>query len=85
MLGQTVRLLDCRSQRRYRRKRAQTLPWKTVKDAIGAALQARFVELEEGSNRLMLKISQGGGGWKFSCRINLLDGEPIEGVRFSAE
>jgi len=41
-----------------------TLPWKTVKDAINAALQARFIELAEGStpwpcdfpNAQMLKL-----------------------------
>lgn len=43
------------------------------------------VELKEGWNRLMLKISQGSGGWKFSCRIAKPDGQPLEGVRFSAE
>ncbi|MCH7720200.1 MAG: hypothetical protein IH988_04320, partial [Planctomycetes bacterium] len=43
------------------------------------------VELKEGWNRLMLKISQGSGGWKFSCRITMPDGEPLEGIRFSAE
>jgi hypothetical protein len=30
-------------------KAGKTLPWKTIKDAIGAALQARFVKIEEGS------------------------------------
>jgi hypothetical protein len=30
-------------------KAGKTLPWKTVRDVIGGALQARFLELEAGS------------------------------------
>ena len=53
-------------------KEGATLPWKTTKDAIGAALQARFVELEEGSaswpcefpsaQEVKIKMASGGTG-----------------------
>ncbi len=49
----------------------ETLPWKTVKDVIGAALQGRFVELIDGSGQwpcefhaaqsMKIKVSSGGG------------------------
>ncbi len=49
-----------------------TLPWKTVQDVIGGALQARFIVLEEGSapwpcempaaNTVKLKVAEAGGG-----------------------
>ncbi len=32
------------------------------------------VTLRQGWNTLMLKISQGGGGWEFACRVRTLDG-----------
>lgn len=48
-----------------------TLPWKTIKDAVGAALQARFIELQEGSatwpcefpaaQTVKIKVAQAGG------------------------
>jgi len=51
-------------------KEGATLPWKTIKDAIGAAIQARFVELEEGSaswpcefpsaQKVKIKLAEGG-------------------------
>jgi len=52
-------------------KVGETLPWKTVKDVIGAALQGRFVELIDGSSQwpcefhaaqsIKIKVSSGGG------------------------
>jgi len=48
-----------------------TLPWKTVKDVVGGALQARFIALEEGSapwpcempaaNMVKLQVAEPGG------------------------
>jgi len=55
-------------------KAGQTLPWKTVRDAIGGALQARFISLAEGSGawpceltaaravKLKPVTGEGGGG-----------------------
>ncbi|MDY7107646.1 MAG: ThuA domain-containing protein [Planctomycetota bacterium] len=40
------------------------------------------VTLEEGTNRLLLKITQGGGDWKVCCRIRSVDGFALEGVSF---
>ena len=52
-------------------KVGETLPWKTVKDVIGASLQARFVDLIDGSGQwpcefhaaqsIRLRVSAGGG------------------------
>jgi HEAT repeat protein len=38
------------------------------------------IQLKKGTNDLMLKISQGGGGWSASARIVGADGKPIAGV-----
>jgi len=53
-------------------KGGETLPWKTVKDVIGATLQGRFVEMIDGSGQwpcefhaaqsIKIKVSSGGGG-----------------------
>ena len=52
-------------------KAGKTLPWKTVRDVLGGALQARFLELEAGSQTwpcdfpsaqfVKVKVSAGGG------------------------
>jgi HEAT repeat protein len=39
------------------------------------------VELKKGANELMLKITQGGGGWSAHARIVGSDGQPIPGLR----
>jgi HEAT repeat protein len=39
------------------------------------------VELKKGTNELMLKITQGGGGWSAHARIVGSDGQPIPGLR----
>ena len=39
------------------------------------------IELKKGTNELMLKISQGGGGWSAHARIVGSDGQPIAGLR----
>jgi HEAT repeat protein len=39
------------------------------------------VQLKQGTNNLMLKISQGGGGWSARARIVGYDGQPIPGLR----
>ena len=39
------------------------------------------VELREGANSLLLKVTQGGGDWRFGCRIRSADGHHLEGLR----
>ncbi len=39
------------------------------------------IQLKKGANELMLKISQGGGGWSASARIVGADGKPVQGLR----
>ncbi|MCX6893665.1 MAG: hypothetical protein NTX51_19420, partial [Verrucomicrobia bacterium] len=39
------------------------------------------IRLKEGTNELMLKITQGGGGWSAHARIVGPDVRPIEGLR----
>ncbi|MBN2445684.1 MAG: HEAT repeat domain-containing protein [Phycisphaerae bacterium] len=43
------------------------------------------VDLNQGWNTLMLKITQGNGGWGFCCGIMTLDDKPVDGLRFAAE
>jgi len=43
------------------------------------------VTLNQGWNTLLLKITQGGGGWGVCCGVRAPGGEPIEGLRFSIE
>jgi hypothetical protein len=40
-----------------------------------------LIQLTKGRNDLLLKISQGGGGWSAHARIVGLDGKPISGLR----
>ena len=42
------------------------------------------VSLREGVNTLLLKITQGGGGWQVCCRIRAVDGFGLEGVEIRA-
>jgi len=35
------------------------------------------VRLQKGVNRLLLKVTQGGGGWEFCVRLVDLQGSPI--------
>lgn len=48
--------------------------WVADQDAAG-------VKLAQGTNELMLKITQGGGGWAASARLVGTDGKPIPGVQ----
>jgi hypothetical protein len=43
------------------------------------------IRLRQGANDLLLKISQGGGGWSASARIVGADGQPIPNLRTVAE
>ena len=43
------------------------------------------VDLHEGRNLLMLKVSQGGGGWAFCCGLRAPDGGVLEGVTSEAK
>ncbi len=40
------------------------------------------IRLKKGANELMLKISQGGGGWAVCARIVTPDGQPVAGLHF---
>ena len=42
------------------------------------------ITLKKGVNQLMLKISQGGGGWSACARIVGSDGKPIPGLKIEA-
>ncbi len=41
-----------------------------------------MVNLEKGANRLLLKITQSGGGWAAGARVLGMDGSPVPGLRF---
>jgi len=43
------------------------------------------IKLKEGSNELMLKVTQGGGGWSVCTRIVGPDGLPIKGLRVKSQ
>jgi len=43
------------------------------------------VALKKGANSLMLKITQGDGGWGLCCGIKAADGGNIEGLRYKVE
>jgi len=43
------------------------------------------IELKQGPNELLLKITQGGGGWAACARIIGLDGKSIKGLTFQVE
>ena len=43
------------------------------------------VALNEGKNTLLLKITQGGGGWAACCRIRAADGGKLAGLQCGAE
>jgi len=38
------------------------------------------VTLNRGVNRLLLKVTQGGGEWSACCRLRAPDGAPLDGV-----
>lgn len=41
---------------------------------------AALIRLEPGRNRLLLKVTQGGGGWAVCTRLVGLDGQPVAGL-----
>lgn len=43
------------------------------------------VQLRKGANELLVKITQGGGGWSFCARIVGADGHPVEGLRVKSQ
>lgn len=43
------------------------------------------IKLRQGVNELMLKVTQGGGGWSACTRIVGSDGRPIEGLQVTAQ
>lgn len=43
------------------------------------------IKLKQGVNELLLKITQGGGGWSACARIVGTDNFPIEGLRFTSQ
>jgi len=42
-------------------------------------------KLDKGRNVLLMKITQGGGDWGFSCRLSQPDGKPIKGLQVKPE
>ena len=40
------------------------------------------ITLRQGTNVLMLKVGDHGGGWNFMCRLTQPNGEPLEGLKF---
>ena len=42
-------------------------------------------KLKQGWNTLLIKVTQGEGGWGCACGIKSADGGPPEGVKFSAK
>ena len=43
------------------------------------------IQLKQGANELLLKVSQGGGGWAACARIVGADGKPIKGLKAQVE
>jgi hypothetical protein len=43
------------------------------------------VKLNEGWNELLLKVTNGGGGWACSCRVRGPDGSELEGLKYEAK
>jgi len=43
------------------------------------------IQLKKGDNTLMLKITQGVGGWEASAAVCDMDGIPLEGLQYKAE
>jgi hypothetical protein len=43
------------------------------------------VSLKAGWNTLLMKITNGGGGWAAGCRVRSPDGQKIRGLRIKAE
>jgi hypothetical protein len=42
------------------------------------------IQLKKGANELLLKITQGGGGWAFCARVVNAEGQPIVGLKTQA-
>jgi len=47
--------------------------------------KAQAVSLKEGWNPLMVKVTQGGGGWEGSVHVRAADGSALAGLRFRAD
>lgn len=47
--------------------------------------EAANIRLEQGRNTLLLKVTQGGGQWSFSCGLKSPKGGPADGVSFDAK
>ncbi|MHB9008484.1 MAG: HEAT repeat domain-containing protein [Limisphaerales bacterium] len=43
------------------------------------------VDFQPGANRLLVKVTQGGGGWATGVRVRAADGSKIEGLHFKTE
>ncbi|MCA9311097.1 MAG: ThuA domain-containing protein [Phycisphaerales bacterium] len=41
------------------------------------------IVLKPGVNMVMMKVTQGGGGWQASCRVVPMDGRGLEGIEFA--
>ena len=58
---------------------------KSVHRGIRPGQDSSEVELKEGWNELVLKITQGGGGWCGAARLRNLDGSHIDGLVINGE
>lgn len=58
---------------------------KNVNRALQCSEDEIKATLEEGANTLLLKITQGGGGFEFCCALKAAAGGPVEGVRYEAK
>jgi len=43
------------------------------------------IKLKKGWNSLLLRVTEGGGGWEACARIRAADGAKLEGLRLKAE
>lgn len=55
-----------------------------VTRAFPAELDKAAIRLKKGDNTLLLKITQGGGEWQFSCAVTAPNGETIAGLKYEA-
>jgi hypothetical protein len=41
--------------------------------------------LKKGSNTLLVKVTQGGGGWEMSCGLQAIEGGPPNALKIEAK
>ena len=50
---------------------------------VAPAQDTAKIQLKEGWNTLLVKVTQGGGEWSLCLRIRAADGNPLNGLRTS--